>query len=217
IIVVDNASTDRTIEIARGHTPHVSQRPFDGYGPQKQAAVDRACGEWILSIDADERVTPELASEIRGALSGSPSQTGFEIPFEIRFMGGALRFGGLGDERHLRLFRKSAGRFSGDIHEEIGVEGSVGRLRGRMIHIPYHDIDEYLDKMSFYTTLAAKKRRDQGIRFTPLHCLLPAWEFFVRSVVRLGALDGIPGLVWAALSSFHTGIKYLKLRELERK
>ncbi|MBI5244818.1 MAG: glycosyltransferase family 2 protein [Elusimicrobia bacterium] len=217
IVVLDGGSADATADIARAHAARVFHRDFDAYADQKQAALEKADGDWALSIDADERLTPELRDDILRVVAQGGPCAGYEIPFQVRFLGRCLRFGGLGSERHLRLFKRKAGRFvGGRLHEGIVVEGAVGRLSGRMIHIPYRDIDEYLDKMHRYTTCAAQKRREQGRRFTPLHHLLPFWEFFVRTVLRLGLLDGTPGVAWAALSSFHTWVKYVKLREMER-
>ena len=215
IIVVDNHSSDATVEIAMRYTPHVHQHAFADYASQKQFALDMATGDWVLSIDADERVSPELAFEISSILNGRPQEAGFEIPFDIYFMGKKLRFGGLGGERHLRLFRRGSGRFIGGIHEGIEVQGPVGRLRGKILHIPYRNIREYLDKMDRYTTMAANERLAQHRKFIPLHHLLPAWEFFVRTILRLGILDGTSGITWAGLSSFHTWIKFLKLREMQ--
>jgi len=219
IVVVDNASSDRTTDIARSAGARVHDRPFRDYASQKQAAVDLAAGEWVLSIDADERLSPALREEILSTLRRPPDGVaGFEIPFEVRFMGRRLRFGGLGGERHLRLFLRERGRFVGGcLHEGIEVSGGVGRLSARILHLPYRDLDEYLAKMLVYTSNAASKRLAQGKRFTPLDHLRPFWELFQRLVLRLGLLDGTPGIAWASLSAFHTWVKYLKLKELQRR
>ncbi|MFH1724162.1 MAG: glycosyltransferase family 2 protein [Elusimicrobiota bacterium] len=216
IIVLDSGSTDRTREIARRFTPHVFQQPFRDFGSQKQSALERASGEWVLSIDADERLSGELRLEIARLIESPPGGvSGYDIPFEVHFMGRRLRFGGLGRERHLRLFRRGAGVFTGNhLHEGVSVTGATARAGAPIRHIPYRDLDDYLGKLRVYTTRAARKRFDQGRRFHPLHHLLPLWEFFLRVVVRLGMLDGTPGLLWAGLSSFHTWIKYVKLREI---
>lgn len=218
IIVMDNLSDDRTREIARRFTPHVFERPFQDFASQKQAAADRASGDWVLSIDADERLTPGLVEEIRKVLAAPPAGiAGFDIPFEVHFMGRHLRFGGLGGESHIRLFRRDSGRFTGGrLHEGIEVDGKTARLTGSIRHIPYRDLDEYLEKMRIYTTNSARKKLDARRRFTPFHHLLPLWEFFARTILRLGALDGTPGIVWAGLSAFHSWLKYVKLRDLSR-
>ena len=217
VVVLDNASTDKTPEIARSRGCSVSGHPFKDYASQKQAALERASGEWVLSIDADERVTPELAEELLAVLASGPECRGFDIPFQVVFMGRTLRFGGLGGEHHIRLFSRDSARFVGGlVHEGVEVRGPVGWLRSSIRHIPYRDLDEYLEKMSVYTSNAARKRLAQGRRFCAWHHLLPFWEFFQRAVLRGGVLDGTPGIVYAGLSSFHTWLKYLKLRELER-
>lgn len=215
IIVLDSGSTDKTRALATAAGAAVLHRPFDDFASHKQAAVDAASGDWILSLDADERVGEKLADEIKEAMTAGRSDA-FDIPFQIWFMGKHLRFGGLGGEHHIRLFRRGAGRFAGDhLHEGIVVEGSVGRMRHAISHHPYRDLNEYLDKMAAYTDRAAKKRYALGKRFHPLYHALPLWEFFMRTVLKGGLLDGHAGVLWAGLSSFHTWLKYMKLRELE--
>ncbi|MEK7747420.1 MAG: glycosyltransferase, partial [Elusimicrobiota bacterium] len=194
LVAVDGGSSDGTLDILRRAGARVQHREFDGFASQKQAALDLASGDWVLSIDADERLSPELRSEIDAVVSSPGGPDAYELPFEVHFLGRALRFGGLGSERHLRLFRRSKGRFvGGRLHEGIETEGMMGRLEGKMVHLPYRDIDDYLDKLRVYTTAAALKRREQGRRSSPLHHLLPFWELFHRLVLRLGVLDGTPG------------------------
>ncbi|HVC08643.1 MAG TPA: glycosyltransferase family 2 protein [Elusimicrobiota bacterium] len=215
-IVIGAKSADKTEAIARAAGAKVSVRAFDGYAGQKQAALELASGEWVLSIDCDERVSPELAHDIKRALAAPGNYAGFEIPFRVFFLGKRLRFGGLGSERHLRLFKRAAGRFAGgQVHEGIQLDGPVGRLAGAMNHVPYRDISEYVAKMDFYTRLAAKKRFEKGGRFHFWHHALLPWDFFARAVLKLGFLDGQAGLVWAGLSAFHHWLKYVKLAELE--
>jgi glycosyltransferase involved in cell wall biosynthesis len=216
IVVVDGGSADGTVELARRAGARVEHRDFDAYAAQKQAALDLATGDWVLSIDADERLSPELAAEVRAVLEADGPADGYELPYEVRFLGRRLRFGGLGSERHLRLFRRGRGRFvGGALHEGIALDGTARRLRGRVIHLPYRDVDEYLDKLARYTTFAARKRFERGVRATPLHHLLPFWELFARLILRGGILDGRAGVVWAGLSAFHTWLKYVKLREMQ--
>jgi glycosyltransferase involved in cell wall biosynthesis len=216
IVVLDNHSTDRTRELAQAAGAEVSERTFDNYSAQKQAALERTTGEWVLSLDADERITPEFKDEISEILRNPSSLDGFEIPFQVHFMGKRLRFGGLGHETHMRLFRKSKGRFiGGRLHEGIELHGKIKKSKHGIVHIPYRDLDEYLEKMKVYTSNAALKRFDAGVRFHLGYHLLPFWELFHRLILRLGILDGTPGIVWAGLAAYHTWVKYLKLRELE--
>lgn len=217
VVVVSADTTDRTEDIARAAGAKVLRRAFDDYARQRQAGLDAATGEWCLWIDPDERVTPALAAEMRALLSGAPDAAAFDVPFDVVFLGRVLRWGGLGCESHVRLFRRDKARFvGGQLHESLEINGTVGRLRGKIAHQPYADISDYLSKLDRYTTLAAEKRRAAGKRFTPLHHLLLPWEFFSRAVLKLGVLDGFSGLVWAGLAAFHSWLKYVKLGAMSR-
>ncbi|MBI5211708.1 MAG: glycosyltransferase family 2 protein [Elusimicrobia bacterium] len=218
VVLVAQDSSDETADIARAAGAKVGVRKFDDYASQKQAALGMATREWALSIDADERVTAGLRSEmVRALAAAGPEVAGFEIPFVVRFMGRPLRFGGLGHERHLRLFRRTRGRFvGGALHEGIAVDGPVAALAEPFDHYPYADLAEYLSKLDRYTTLAARKRFERGERWRPWRHLQMPFEFFVRAVLKLGVLDGHPGLVWAGLSAFHSWLKYVKLGEMEK-
>jgi glycosyltransferase involved in cell wall biosynthesis len=216
VVVVSDDTTDRTETIAKEHGARTIKRKFDDYARQRQASLDLATGEWCLWIDPDERLTPELAESIRRELS-APRAEAYDIPFRVRFLGRDMRWGGLGSESHVRLFRREKSRFAGGaLHEGIEVEGETARLSGAMIHEPYRDLADYLEKLDRYTTLAARKRLEAGRRANPLHHLLLPWEFFARAVLKLGVLDGRAGLVWAGLAAFHSWLKYVKLAEMQR-
>ncbi len=217
IVLVDSGSTDRTLDIARAAGAKVLHREWEGYGKQKQAALDAAAGPWVLNLDADERVTPALADEIRSVLDASPREKGFSIPFRHFFLGRLLRFGRFGTETHLRLFQKDAARYgSAQIHEGIHVDAPLSQLSGRIDHFSYHDLTEYFDKCNRYTSMIAAKRFAEGARFSVFHHLRLPVEFLLRYVIRLGFLDGEPGLTYALLSSYYVWLKFLKLRDLER-
>lgn len=216
IIVVDSGSTDGTPDIARAAGAKVIFKDWQGYGKQKQAALDAAAGPWVLNIDADERVTPALADDIRARLASAPTETGFQVPFHHFFLGRRLRFGRFSTETHLRLFRKAAARYGiAQIHEGIKVEGSIGRMSGVISHLSYHDIEEYLDKCNRYTSMIARARYDAGQRFHVWHHARLPFEFLVRYFFKLGFLDGGPGLTYALLSSYYVWLKFLKLRDCE--
>lgn len=216
VVVVSDDTTDATEKIARAAGAKVVVRKFDDYARQRQASLDAATGGWCLWIDPDERVTPELSREIAGALSADPGCAAADIPFSVRFLGRELRWGGLGREHHVRLFRRERARFGGGaLHESLLVDGPVASFSGKMIHEPYRDVADYMSKLERYTDLAARKRFDAGKRFTVFHRLVYPWELFSRLVLKLGVLDGGPGLTWARLSAYHSWLKYEKLRRMQ--
>jgi glycosyltransferase involved in cell wall biosynthesis len=221
IVVVDSATTDRTEEIAREAGARVLVRPFDGFGRQKNAAAALASNRWILSIDADEIVSPKLAVEIRASLAATASEASppaaFRVPIRLEFLGRELRFGRDTVVRPARLYDRTRARFSDDpVHEKILATGRVESLQESVLHRSYRDLAHYLEKLDRYTTLAAEAKWAAGKGgggFLPARVL---WEFFDRAFLRLGFLDGSAGLTFSALSSANTLLKYLKLRELER-
>lgn len=224
VVVVDAASTDRTEEIARASGARVLVRTFDGFGSQKNAAADLTTSPWILSVDADELVSPRLALEVRARLreltlapASRDNPVAFRIPIHLEFLGRMLRFGRDTVVRPIRLYRKDSARFSPDaIHEKVLATGPVDSLDETILHRSYRDLSHYLVKLDRYTTLAAEAKRAAGREKTPVLPLRVAWDFFDRAVLRLGILDGTAGLTFAALSAGNTLLKYLKLRELER-
>jgi glycosyltransferase involved in cell wall biosynthesis len=217
VIVVSDDTTDKTEALAKAAGAKVLRRKFDDYARQRQASLDAATSDWCLWIDPDERVTQNLAGEIKGALSANPPFVAVDIPFSVRFLGREMRWGGLGRESHIRLFRRTKARFTGGaLHESLEVDGPVISFKDKIVHEPYRDIPDYLSKLDRYTTLAARKRFEAGKRFTVFHHLILPWEFFARIVLKGAFLDGYPGLVWAGLSSFHSWLKYVKLGRMQR-
>ena len=220
IVVVDATSTDHTEEVARRAGARVLVRLFDGFGRQKNAAAALATNRWILSIDADEIVSPKLALEIRACLASAASETSppaaFRVPIRLEFLGRELLFGRDTVVRPARLYDRLRARFSDDpVHEKILSTGPVESLEESVLHRSYRDLAHYLEKLDRYTTLAAEAKwaaGKGGRGFLPARVL---WELFDRAVLRLGFLDGSAGLTFAALSSSNTLLKYLKLRELE--
>ena len=219
VVVVDAATTDRTAEIAEAAGARVLVRTFDGFGLQKNAAAALATHRWILSIDADEVVSPALAVEIRSRLAGVESETdppaAFRIPIRLEFLGRELHFGRDTVVRPARLYDRTRARFSEDpVHEKVLASGPVEALDESILHRSYRDLAHYLDKLDRYTTLAAEAKWAARKGIMPFLPVRVAWEFFDRAFLRLGILDGTAGLTFAALSSANTLLKYLKLREL---
>lgn len=215
VVVVSDDTTDRTDEIARAAGAKVSRRKFDDYARMRQASLDAATGDWCLWIDPDERVTDELKVSIRAAIADGKASA-YEIRFDVRFLGRILQWGGLGSEKHLRLFRRAEARFiGGELHESVQVPGERGFLKDKIIHEPYLDIPDYMSKLERYTDLAAQKRFAAGKRFTPFHHFIYPWELFSRLVLKLGILDGAAGLTWARLAAYHSRLKYGKLKRMQ--
>lgn len=217
VVLVDESTTDKTEELARKAGCKVGRRKFDDYAGQRQAALQMCTKEWVLWIDCDERLSPELKDALKVVASGGMPSGGFDLPFQVRFLGRTMQFGGLGGEHHVRLFRRDKTKFvGGQLHEGIVIDGDIHNYRGFgcVMHEPYRDISDYLSKLDRYTTLGAQKKFDSGQRFHFWDHLLLPWELFAGLVLKLGILDGYPGVVWATLSSVYTWLKYVKLGEL---
>lgn len=214
IIVVDAFSTDRTVEICRQYTDKVFQQEWQGYAQQKQSAVDRAEGPWVLILDADERVTPELKKEIIDTLPGT-RLSGFSIPRRNYFLGKCIRYGGWWPDYTLRLFRKDGGRLEPRaVHEKVIVEGDTGHLRNPLTHYTYWSVSDFSSRMERYATLAAKEKiKDSVTVGIAALAIRPAVTFCKMYVLRLGFLDGIRGLILAAFYSYYTFLKYAKTWE----
>lgn len=213
IVVVDSGSKDRTLEIAREYTDKIFQTEWKGFGSVKNFALEKTSGEWIFWIDADERLTPELAEEIRNC--NEQRENAFEVPRLAFFLGYPIRHGGWFPGYVLRLFRRGKGRFSEKpIHEFLEVEGERGRMKNHLIHLTDPKSEHYFEKLNIYTTLAAEELYKEGKRVNILILLIhPIGIFFKMFLIRLGFLDGIPGFLLAVFSSFYVFVKYAKLWE----
>ncbi len=215
IVVVDSGSTDVTIEIARRHNARVVHQDWLGYGKQKQFAVTQAKHPWVLSLDADERVSPELRASIERELH-APRFHACEFPRRNRFMGRWLKHGEGYPDWSLRLFHRDHAAWSDDpIHEKVIAHGAVGRLTGDLLHESEDGLGDYLAKQNRYTTLAAEQLYARGKRTSAAKMLLsPLFRFVKFYFLRLGFLDGVPGLVHIAIGCFNSFMKYAKLAAL---
>jgi glycosyltransferase involved in cell wall biosynthesis len=218
IVVADSMSTDDTGMIARSFGARVERRRFDSYAGQKNFALGLATNDWALHLDPDETLTPELKAEILALFEkGEPPCDAYSIPYINFFLGQRMRHAGLDGERHIRLFRKSKASFGGGlVHEGVVVTGNIGELAQHIEHRSYPDLEEYLEKFNSYTTLAARKMHDAGVKFSMLKIAAVPFEFAKRYIMRLGFLDGFAGLAWSAVSAFYVFVKYAKLWRLER-
>jgi len=211
IIVVDSGSTDGTVALAERAGCRVILRPdWAGFGPQKQRALDAATGDWILSIDADEIVPPDLAQEILAAIE-SGAHAGYRLNRLNDFLGKPLRYGGWYPDYHLRLARRDVARFSDDIvHERLLVDGSIRDLRTPMRHLTYRDIDELLDKQRRYALSGAAQRRHRGRGGSVAKAVSRSVLTFLKLYIgKRGFLDGRHGFVAAATNSQEIFWRYL--------
>jgi glycosyltransferase involved in cell wall biosynthesis len=218
IVVVDSGSTDETAALARACGAQVVQTAdWPGYGPQKNVALSHARSDWVLSIDADERVTPALRDEILAAMA-SGTHDAYRLPRLSRFCGRFIRHAGWYPEPVLRLFRRGETRFSDDlVHERVVAKGSVGMLREPLMHYTYADYSEVLTKIDRYSTLGARQAFERGERATPWTAVFHGLWAFVRTYVfRAGFLDGAQGFGVALMLGEASYYKYIKLWYLHR-
>ena len=219
IVLVDSGSTDRTVEIAEAAGARVIRTEWKGFGHSKQTGLDNASGEWVLSVDADEVVSHELAEEIRAAVEGDSEVVGYYVPRLTMFLGRWMRHGGWYPDYVLRLFKRDSGRFSTDVvHESVLIEGPAGRFTHDLRHYCYPTLHSYLEKLNRYTSLAAKQLHDSGATAGIWRLLAnPLAKFIKQYLLRAGFLDGIEGLTLALLSAGYVFTKYAKLRDLNRR
>jgi glycosyltransferase involved in cell wall biosynthesis len=217
LIVVDSESTDDTASIARRFTDRVVVRPWPGYVEQKNFAASLACHDWVLSLDADERVTPALAAEIQRTLQQGPEHKGFQIPRVTWHLGRWIRTTDWYPDYQLRLYDRRSAQWTGRyVHESLVVNGGVGRLREDLQHYAYRDVAEHLETIDRYTTYAARQMHEDGRRAGWLQIAgHPALAFLRNYVLRGGIRDGVPGLIVSAMNAHYVMLKFAKLWELD--
>jgi len=216
LFVLDSFSTDKTVEIANSKGAQVSRRPFDNYSAQRRAALELLQYEWVLMLDADERLTPSLQEEIRTVLHENPGHDAFSIRRETFFKGGRVRCWSGGSV--VRLFRKCKGNYATDklVHEKLLVSGSVGRLRSPILHLTFRSFSQYLPKLQSYSLLSAREAFQKGHRASWISFLVyPPARFLKSYLLAGGILDGIPGVLIAGLSAYSSYLKYALLWEMQ--
>jgi glycosyltransferase involved in cell wall biosynthesis len=217
VVVVDSASTDGTAEIAARRGARVVQKEWLGFGRQKQFAVEQASHDWVLCLDADERVSPQLAASIRSALA-APVSPVYRMARRNRFLGRWLSHGEGYPDWSPRLFNRMNARWSDDlVHEKVLFAVTPGTLEGDLMHDSADDLTTYLERQNRYTTLAARQAFEQGRSAGVLHLLFsPVVRFIKFYLMRLGFLDGLPGLLHISIGCVNSYMKYAKLIELRR-
>jgi glycosyltransferase involved in cell wall biosynthesis len=216
IIVLDSGSEDETVSICRQYTDKVYETDWPGFGAQKQRALDKANGDWVFSIDADEIVTPELRAEIEKALQQEQFQ-GYEIPRLSSYCGRQMRHGGWWPDYVLRLFRRDCGRFTDSVvHERILVQGQIGQLIAPLLHEAFVNLDEVLHKVNCYSSLGAEMLYQKGTRSSISKAIFKAlWTFMRTYFLKLAIMDGRQGLMLSISNAEGTYYKYAKLLELQ--
>lgn len=216
-IVVDSRSADDTVALARAAGARVDVRDWPGYGAQRNHAASLAAHDWILALDADERVTPALAREIAELLRGTPAAAGYRVPRVTRYLDRWVRSTDWFPDWQLRLYdRRQASWNTRPVHESVEVRGPVARLAGEIQHHAYRDLDHHLDTINRYTTLAAGYMFQHGRRTGPVRATAHAALAFLRNyVLRRGFTDGSVGLVVSAMNAYYVWLKLVKLWALQ--
>ncbi len=215
-VVVDAESTDDTVAIARRYTDRVMVKAWPGFVDQKNFAASQATHDWIFSLDADERVTPELAAEVRALVAAGPVHSGYEMPRVSHYLGRWIRSTDWYPDYQRRLYDRRRAAWAGRyVHESLQTEGDAGRLRGELQHYPYRDVSHHLRTIDRYSTLSARQMFEDGRRTGPLRMVLHADAAFLRNyVLRLGVRDGTAGLIVSLLNAYYVMLKFVKLWEL---
>jgi len=218
IVVVDSQSTDETVAIARRYTDRVVVREWPGYVDQKNYAASIASHDWILSLDADERVTPPLAAELQALKAGAPPEAAFRIPRVTWHLGRWIRTTDWYPDYQIRLYDRRAAQWSGRyVHESVSARGAIGRLRGELQHYAYRDIADHLETIDRYTTYAARQMQEAGQRAGLLQLAgHPPLAFLRNYVARGGFRDGVPGLVISSMNAYYVFLKFAKLWEIQK-
>lgn len=218
LVVVDAESTDETVAIARRFTSLVTSRTWPGYVEQKNYAASLATHDWILSLDADERVTPALAEEIRSVLASPPAHNAFRIPRVTWHFGRWIRTTDWYPDYQIRLYDRRAAEWTGKyVHEGVSVRGKIGQLRGELQHFAYRDLADHLETIDRYTTYAAEQMREDGRRAGLAELAgHPVLAFLRNYIVRQGFRDGVPGLIISLLNAYYVFLKFAKLWEFQK-
>jgi glycosyltransferase involved in cell wall biosynthesis len=220
IVVVDSGSTDKTVQIAQRYGARVITQPFLGYVDQKNFATAQASNDWVLSIDADECLSPELESSIK-KVKRDPEHQAYKLSRLTNYCGKWIHHSGWYPDKKIRLYNRTKGSWQGDrIHEywELTYQaGDVGRLRGDLLHYSYHTLSDHLRQIEKFSEILARRDVDKGKSSSILKVMIaPRWKFFTDFIIRLGFLDGYSGFLVCRMSSFATFMKYSKIRQYSR-
>ncbi len=216
IIVVDSGSEDRTLDLCRGFTERIFHRDWSGFVDQKNHAVGKASNDWILSLDADERISPELRREIQEKRDSGFRKSGYRIPRRARFMGRWILHGDWYPDYQVRLFDRRKGEWRGGrVHESVTVEGTIGEMQAEILHFTYRDFSEYLRKLETYSSLAAMDYSERGRKAASWMLLAKPLGVFLKAYLAKGGFrDGAAGFTVAVMGAVSVFFKYAKLYEI---
>jgi len=221
VVVVDSRSSDRTVQVCEEHGARVVHRDWMGFVGQKDFSVDTAENDWVFCIDADERVSPELAQRIQTMKRKGFMADAYEVNRRNFYLGRWMRYGGWYPDRKVRLFDRRKARWGGaDLHERVLLdrEARSERLGLDLIHFPYRDITHHVQVINNYASIAAREKEDRGARFVTFHLVVnPVAKFFKAYVLRGGFLAGMRGMIHAVMASYSVFLKYAKLWESQRR
>jgi glycosyltransferase involved in cell wall biosynthesis len=221
IVIIDDFSSDSTVEIARNMGCKLVQNKFEYFGQQRNFALSQCLHEWVVCLDADERITQELSKEIECELQDTPRYNAYVAPRRSKFINSWILYSGwYPDYRHPVLFNRNKMKYKDQlVHEDIDYEGEKFCFKSDILHYPYHNIKQFVKKSNFYTDLRSEEMFQQGRKFTVFNLFINPLVMFIKMyIVKKGFLDGLAGLILALLySSFYTLMKYIKLWELENR
>ena len=213
IIVIDSFSTDATPGIAKKYATKFLQRKFDNFSNQKNCALKEATGDWVLFLDADERVTHSLEAEIKETIK-NPKHGGYKINFPHFYMN---RFLYHHSDDVLRLVKREGAEYSGSVHEKLICKGSIGKLKNKMLHFTYKGLENYIAKKESYAWFQAQQQFDKGKKATWFHLFFkPSYRFFRSFILKGGFRDGVPGMTVAAVNAYGVFERYVKLMLLQK-
>lgn len=215
VVVVDGGSTDKTAEVAKRTGTKVYQRTFNNFASQKNFALSQAANDWVLAVEADEEIPPELAAEVREVIKNK-EYVAYLVPRRNIIFGKEIKHSNWAPDVHIWLFRRLAGQWQGAVHEEFVVKkGRVGRLKNAKIHYNYDSVSEFLAKANRYSELEAKSLAASGVRFSFFRLFWnPAFDFCRRFFYKLGFLDGLHGLFLSLLQAIYLISVQVKLWEI---
>lgn len=213
IIIVDSYSSDTTLEKAKKYTNKIFKREFDDFANQRNFGLDKISTEWVMSIDADERVSKKLKNEILTKISSNRNEA-YKIPRKNYFLGKWIKYCGWYPDYCLRLY-KNKFKYSGKVHESINLNGKIKNLKNPLIHYTYKNLSHYVKKINHYTRLAADEMYKSGKKVSLLYVVIrPIFQFVKMAIFQKGVLLGGPGILLSILQSYYKFLKYAKLWEL---